>query len=100
VQKVILAYFIFINVVAFIVYWIDKLLAKSSKRRISENELHTFALLGGFLGATLSMYIFRHKVSKSSFLIVHIVIILLWIAAFVYYFFDFHTLTFIRPSLF
>ena len=99
-QKIILAYFIFINIAAFIVYWIDKLLAKSSKRRISEKELHTFALLGGFLGATLSMYIFRHKVSKSSFLIVHIVIILLWIAALVYYFFDLNRLTFMRASLF
>ena len=99
-EKVIFAYFVFINIVAFIVYGIDKLLAKSSKRRISENQLHILALLGGFLGATLSMYLFRHKVSKSSFLTRHIEIIFLWIVALVYYFFDFHTLTFVRPSLF
>jgi len=96
VQKLILAYFIFINVAAFIVYGIDKLLAKSSKRRISENKLHTFAILGGFLGATLSMYIFRHKVSKSSFLLKHVMIILLWIGVILSYFTVFNEISFIR----
>ena len=95
-QKVLLAYFIFINTAAFVVYWVDKVLAKHGKRRISERELHTFALLGGFLGASLSMYIFRHKVSKSSFLLIHIVIILLWIVGMVYYFTVFDPINFIR----
>jgi len=94
-QKVIFAYFIFINIAAFIIYWFDKYLAKSGKRRISESELHAFALLGGFLGATLSMYLFRHKISKSSFLITHIFIILLWIAGIIYYFFDLNRLNFL-----
>ncbi|WP_457744069.1 DUF1294 domain-containing protein [Sulfurimonas sp.] len=98
-QKVIFAYFIFINVAAFLIYWFDKHRAKSGKRRISESELHTFALLGGFLGATLSMYIFRHKTSKSSFLIVHIGIILLWIVGILYYFFDLNELNFIQSLL-
>jgi len=96
IQKVLFAYFVFINLAAFILYWVDKIFSKSSKRRISETELHTFALLGGFLGATLSMYIFRHKVSKSSFLIKHILIIILWIAAIVYYFTVFDEINFIR----
>ena len=95
-QKVLFAYFIFINIAAFVIYWVDKAFAKSSKRRISEKELHTFALLGGFLGASLSMFIFRHKVSKSSFLLKHIFIILLWIAAIVYYFTAFDEINFIR----
>jgi uncharacterized membrane protein YsdA (DUF1294 family) len=96
VQKVILFYFIFINIAAFIVYWVDKHFAKSQKHRISEKELHTFALIGGFLGATLSMFLFHHKVGKSSFLLKHILIILLWIAALGYYFFDLNELNFIR----
>jgi len=95
-QKIIFAYFIFINLAAFVLYWVDKLFAKSSKRRISETELHTFALLGGFLGATLSMYLFRHKINKSSFLIKHIVIILLWIGALSYYFLFIDEINFIR----
>jgi uncharacterized membrane protein YsdA (DUF1294 family) len=54
--------------------------------RISERELHTFSLIGGFLGASLSMALFRHKISKPSFLIKHILIMLVWIAAIIYYF--------------
>ena len=95
-QKVIFFYFVFINIAAFVVYWVDKYLAIHTKRRVSERELHTFALLGGFLGATLSMYIFRHKISKNSFLLKHIFIIALWIVAIVYYFFDLNELNFIR----
>jgi len=96
VQKVLFAYFIFINLLTFFIYWIDKHFAISSKRRISETELHTFALIGGFLGASLSMFIFRHKVSKSAFLIKHIIIILLWIGAISYYFVEINQLNFLR----
>ena len=95
-QKVLFAYFVFINVVAFVIYWLDKLFAKSSKERISEKELHAFSLLGGFLGASLSMFLFKHKVSKSSFLLKHIVIILLWIGAIVLYFTAFDEINFLR----
>jgi len=83
--EVILFSFVFINVLSFIVYGIDKRLALKKQQRISERELHTFALIGGFLGATLSMAIFSHKVSKSSFLIKHILIILVWIIAIIFY---------------
>jgi len=96
-QRVLFYYFVFINILAFIIYGYDKFIAKySNKRRISEQELHTFALIGGFLGATLAMALFRHKVSKNAFLIKHIIILLLWIAAVVYYFTQVDTINFIR----
>ena len=85
-QKVILFYFLFINAAAFILYGFDKYRSLRGKHRISERELHTFAMIGGFFGATLSMALFKHKTSKSSFLIKHILIILVWITATVYYF--------------
>ena len=66
------------------------------KRRVSERELHTFALIGGFLGATLAMALFRHKISKSSFLIKHIVILFVWIIAIVFYFAEIDPLNFLR----
>jgi len=96
-QRVLFYYFIFINLAAFVVYGIDKLRStKAGKSSISEKELHTFALIGGFLGATLAMAFFRHKISKSSFLIKHIVILLLWIAAILYYFTEVDTINFLR----
>jgi uncharacterized membrane protein YsdA (DUF1294 family) len=97
VQKAIFIYFTFVNIVAFLVYAYDKY--RSTKRgasRISEKELHTFSLIGGFLGATLSMALFRHKISKVSFLLKHIFIMILWIAWILYYFFDLNELNFLR----
>ena len=85
-QKVILFYFLFINILAFLIYGYDKFIASKTKaRRISENELHTFAIIGGFLGATLAMALFHHKTSKRSFLLIHVIILLVWIAAIIYY---------------
>ncbi len=96
-QKVIFFYFVFINVMAFVVYGIDKLRStKAGKSRVSEKELHTFTLIGGFLGSTLAMALFRHKISKSSFLIKHILILLLWITGIVYYFTQVDTINFLR----
>jgi uncharacterized membrane protein YsdA (DUF1294 family) len=96
VQKVIFAYFVFINIAAFVVYTFDKYKSRVGARRVSEKELHTFSLLGGFLGASLSMALFHHKVSKTSFLLKHIFIMLLWIAAVVYYFLEINQLSFLR----
>jgi uncharacterized membrane protein YsdA (DUF1294 family) len=96
-ERVIFFYFLFINIVTFVVYAYDKFVSKhASKRRISEIELHTFAVIGGFLGATLAMAIFHHKIAKSSFLVKHIVILLIWIVLITYYFTQLNTLNFVR----
>ncbi len=96
-ERIIFFYFLFINGVTFLIYGYDKWVAKfSSKRRISEKELHTFSIIGGFLGATLAMALFHHKIAKSSFLIRHILILLLWIVAIVFYFQEINPLNFLR----
>jgi uncharacterized membrane protein YsdA (DUF1294 family) len=97
-QKVLLFYFVGINVLTFFLYALDKYRAQKGRpqSRIPEKELHTFSMLGGFLGATFAMTLFGHKVAKSSFLLKHIVILLIWISAFVYYFTQIDTLNFLR----
>jgi len=95
-QKAILIYFIFVNVAAFVVYTFDKFRSRVGASRVSEKELHTFSMIGGFLGATLSMVLFRHKVSKNSFLIKHILIMLVWIVGTSYYFFELNEFNFLR----
>lgn len=65
----ILIYLITLNCFAFLIYGIDKWLAIAQKRRISELFLLSTAFVGGTLGAVLGMFIFRHKVSKTSFLV-------------------------------
>ena len=96
-QKLIFIYFIAINLFAFVMFSFDKYRAtKKGASRISERELHTLSALGGFLGATLSMTLFRHKIKKVSFLIKHIFIMLVWIVGILYYFTELNELNFLR----
>ncbi|MEN4053551.1 MULTISPECIES: DUF1294 domain-containing protein [Sulfurimonas] len=96
-QRVILFYFLFINLLTFLIYSYDKFISRyGKKRRVSEKELHTFSIIGGFLGASLAMALFHHKIAKSSFLIKHIVILLLWIVAIAYYFTQIDVINFLR----
>lgn len=72
------SYFIVINVVALIMYGIDKLAAKLGVRRIPEIILLNISLLGGMLGAMLGMVIFRHKIRKRVFVLGNIACLLLY----------------------
>ena len=60
-------YYIIINIVAFILYGIDKLRAIKGKWRISEKTLLGIAWLGGGPGAYFGMQIYRHKTKHRIF---------------------------------
>ena len=63
-----LAYYLLaINVVAFIVYGIDKYKAKKAKWRISEATLLLLAILGGSIGAWMGMKVWHHKTKHKKF---------------------------------
>ena len=66
---VVFGYILLLNLVAFVVYGIDKYKAKRIKWRISEFTLLTLALLGGSIGAWLAMKTFRHKTMHKKFYI-------------------------------
>jgi uncharacterized membrane protein YsdA (DUF1294 family) len=68
-MEVLLLYFLIINFVVFAIAGYDKYLATKNKRRIPENTLFTMAILGGSIGLLLAMLLFRHKTSKSSFIV-------------------------------
>lgn len=55
------AYFILINLAAFLVMGIDKRRAKKGAFRISEVSLFALALLGGANGSSMGMLLFHHK---------------------------------------
>ncbi|KGO95464.1 DUF1294 domain-containing protein [Flavobacterium enshiense] len=57
-----------INGFAFLLYGIDKWLAVNQKSRIPERFLLAFAFMGGSIGALSGMVLYRHKISKLSFL--------------------------------
>lgn len=51
----------------FLAHWLDKRLAQTGSRRISEGHLHMIALAGGWPGALVAQQLFRHKTQKRSF---------------------------------
>lgn len=54
-------YLVFINVITFVVYGLDKWKAKQAKWRIRESTLLGLAAIGGSIGALLAMKILRHN---------------------------------------
>ena len=65
--NVLLYYLIVINVVTFLVYGIDKWTAKQSKWRIPEATLLLLAVIGGSVGAWLSIKTWHHKTMHKKF---------------------------------
>ncbi|WP_265428512.1 DUF1294 domain-containing protein [Chryseobacterium sp. YIM B08800] len=60
---------ILISLLTFFVFFADKRKAIKHQRRISENTLLILSFFGGSLGGIIGMLVFRHKISKKTFLI-------------------------------
>ncbi|MCI9157170.1 MAG: DUF1294 domain-containing protein [Lawsonibacter sp.] len=60
-EKGMLLYLLAVNLAAFALMGMDKRRARKGAWRISEKALFLPALLGGALGGTLGMRVFRHK---------------------------------------
>ena len=83
--RTVLIYLAIINMAAFGLYGIDKYKAKNHQWRISEATLICIAVPGGAVGALLGMFIFRHKTKHLKFMIGVPLILILQIAAGLYY---------------
>ena len=68
-SKNIILYFLIINIVGFLIMFIDKRKAKKGAWRIPEKTLFLITVLGGGIGTTAGMYVFRHKTQKLQFVI-------------------------------
>ena len=62
-----IAYLLAINISTFLLYCYDKFISSRSGLRVPENILHMLELSGGSPSSLLAQYLFKHKVSKSSF---------------------------------
>ena len=65
----IIIYLAIINIIAFLMYGVDKWNAKHALRRIPEKTLLGIAVAGGSIGAYAGMQLFRHKTRKPKFYI-------------------------------
>lgn len=59
--------FLIWNILVLLLYAIDKICAKTGRRRIRESTLITTAFLFGGIGAMFGMVLFNHKTSKLKF---------------------------------
>lgn len=81
----ILAILALVNVLSFLAYGIDKVMAVKGWWRISERSLLILALFGPF-GAYAGMLLFRHKTRHAKFLLVPVFAIV-QLCLLVYFFF-------------
>ena len=65
--ETLLYYLIVINVIAFLMYGMDKWKAKRGSWRISEATLLLMAVAGGSIGALLGMNVWHHKTMHKKF---------------------------------
>ncbi len=77
-------YIVFINMLSFLLYGFDKLLAKKKKFRISEKLLLFISIMGGPYGAILGSNIFKHKTKKLKFNILNKSMAIIWSIYFLY----------------
>lgn len=66
-QTILIYYFLAVNIIAFIVYGIDKLKARKNLWRIPETTLLLIAVIGGSIGAWMGMYVWHHKTMHLKF---------------------------------
>ncbi len=78
-------YLIVINILGFLIMGLDKHKAKMAERRIPENTLFMFTILGGGVGTIAGMYVFHHKTKKMKFKVGMPLILILEILIFVYF---------------
>ena len=86
-MKYLLIYLGIINLIGLFSMFLDKQKAKRGKWRIPEKTLFLLAVIGGSLGTTLGMHVFRHKTKHWYFkfgmpfiLIVQIILIIYFAA--------------------
>ncbi|KAF2082516.1 DUF1294 domain-containing protein [Flavobacterium sharifuzzamanii] len=76
-MEVLLLYFLLINILVFIFAGYDKSQARKNNRRVPEKTLFLMALAGGSPGLLTAMLLFKHKTSKTSFIVKFAVILVI-----------------------
>lgn len=77
------SYLLIINLIAFVLYGIDKKRAIRNEFRIRERTFLWLARLGGGIGSWLGLKLFRHKTKHTKFRIVVPLWMIIWIVAIV-----------------
>ncbi|MRN57370.1 DUF1294 domain-containing protein [Paenibacillus sp. 19GGS1-52] len=65
--KVVMLWFVVINIIGYVVMSEDKNKARKRRERVPERTLFLLATIGGALGVLIAMYRKRHKTRHTSF---------------------------------
>jgi len=65
--KVVMLWFVVINIIGYVVMSEDKIKARKRRERVPEKTLFLLAAMGGALGVLIAMYRKRHKTRHMSF---------------------------------
>ena len=84
-EKLLFYYLLAINLVGFAIMGIDKYKARHNRWRIPERTLMLTAFLGGALGVWAGMTVFRHKTKHNLFVWGVPILLVLQIAALLYF---------------
>lgn len=82
-MRYVLYYLILANLVGLVLMGADKSKARRHRWRIPERVLFLSAILGGSLGATVGMWLFRHKTRHWYFVVGMPAILVLQVVAFI-----------------
>lgn len=66
-ENILFYYLLLINIISFIIIYIDKQKAIKHKWRIKESTLFLVSIMGGSLGTLIGMYTFHHKTKHIKF---------------------------------
>lgn len=83
--KNITIYLLIINLITFLVMYIDKKRAEKGEWRIKESTLFLLTIIGGSIGGIVGMYVFHHKTKKLKFSIGFPTILIVQIILLIYY---------------
>ena len=78
------AYLLFINLLAYVLYGVDKRRARRGKYRIPESVLLWMARLGGGVGSWLGIKVFHHKTKHTKFRILVPLWTIVWLAGIIF----------------
>ena len=77
-------YYLCMNIIAFILYGLDKKYSREGRWRIPEKTLLGIAMIGGAAGAWIGMQTFRHKTKHLSFRVLVPVVVLVHVGIIVF----------------
>ena len=83
-MRIVIGYFLVMNILGVLVMAVDKRSAVKKKWRIPEKQLFLVSLLGGSIGTLTGMYLFRHKTKHWYFVVGMPLILIIQVAIVVY----------------